>query len=252
MTTLPSLTFPERMYSREATEAMAVRLAARRELMGLRHHGTFRVIYADPPWSYANWSDKAHGSAKSNYAVMTPDDIYNLGPAVSSWAAEDCVLLLWATWPKLLEAFETIHQWGFTYKTACPWVKTHPPSEKIKTGIGFWWQGASEILLVATRGNPKPERLPIIALLSGDERQFYAPPGGKHSVKPTIHQWISEKCHGPYMELFATKQTLGWFCAGLSLGLRITPYGLIRCAPVEHGVPEEAPACPTFASSPTH
>ncbi len=31
--------------------------------------GTFRVIMADPPWSYANWSDKAHGSAKSNYAV---------------------------------------------------------------------------------------------------------------------------------------------------------------------------------------
>lgn len=201
--------------------------------------GTFRVLYADPPWPYANWSDKAQGAARSNYACMTMEEIYALRPAIDSWAADDCVLLLWATWPKLPECLRTIEEWGFEFKTACPWVKTHPPSEKIRTGIGFWWQGASEVLLVATRGTPKPERLPIVAFLSGDERQFYAPPGGKHSVKPSIHQWISEKVVGPYMELFATQQTPGWFCAGLSLGLRITPQGLVRCEPVEHGRPAD-------------
>lgn len=205
--------------------------------------GAYRVILADPPWSYKNFSDAVHGAARSSYDCMTEQDIYDVAPAVQSWAAEDCVLLLWATWPKIDQALETIRRWGFDYKTGCPWVKTHPPSEKIRTGIGFWWQGASEMLLVATRGNPKPERLPIVAFLSGEDehgaRQFYAPPGGKHSVKPTIHQWIEGKVGGPYLELFATVQTPGWFCAGLSLGLRITPAGMVRCEPVLHGNPAQ-------------
>ncbi len=198
--------------------------------------GAFRCILADPPWSYANWSDAAHGAARSAYECATNEEVYALRPVIDQWAADDSVLLLWGTWPKLPEALACMEAWGFEFKTAAPWVKTHPPSEKIRTGIGFWWQGASEVLLVGTRGSPKPKRLPIIAFLSGDERQFYAPPGGKHSVKPDVQSWIEQKVAGPYLELFATRERPGWVCVGLSLGLRITPGGVIRVPAVEHGV----------------
>src|SRR5246500_1007072 len=87
----------------------------------------YKVIYADPPWTFSTYSRKGKGrSAEAYYDCMTLVDIKAL--PVSQWAADDCVLLLWTTDPLLEKAFEVIHAWGFTFKTVgFYWAKLRQP-----------------------------------------------------------------------------------------------------------------------------
>ena len=81
----------------------------------------YSIIYADPPWSYQNGG---RGAAKNHYNTMTPEKIKAL--PVADLAAQDAVLLMWATFPQLPQALETIKAWGFTYKTlGFNWIKTN-------------------------------------------------------------------------------------------------------------------------------
>src|SRR3974390_956348 len=86
----------------------------------------FGAILADPPWHYAMWSEKADNNrlASKKYRVMEDSDIFDL--PISELAAENSVLFIWATWPKLLDAIKTIEAWGFCYKTcAFDWTKAN-------------------------------------------------------------------------------------------------------------------------------
>jgi hypothetical protein len=89
--------------------------------------GRFAVIVADPPWSFSTFSAKGKGrSPEAYYDCMGAADI--MAMPVADWAAEDCVLLLWATDPLLPVALEVIHAWGFAYKTvAFYWAKLNKP-----------------------------------------------------------------------------------------------------------------------------
>lgn len=81
--------------------------------------GKYTVIYADPPWSYAQGG---RGAATNHYPTMTPKVIKEL--PVEQLAAKDAVLLMWATFPNLPQALETIEAWGFKYKTlGFNWIK---------------------------------------------------------------------------------------------------------------------------------
>lgn len=83
----------------------------------------YEMIYADPPWRYR--SGKVQGAAINHYATMSDEELYQL--PVAEIAADNCVLLLWATFPKLPEALRLIEAWGFQYKTVgFVWVKTNP------------------------------------------------------------------------------------------------------------------------------
>lgn len=85
----------------------------------------YSVIYADPPWSYAAGGKKRN--VTRHYHTMTPEDIFDL--PVQDIADDDCLLFLWATFPNLEVALETIKRWGFTYKTAAfVWVKRNRKS----------------------------------------------------------------------------------------------------------------------------
>lgn len=78
--------------------------------------GQYRVIYADPPWSFRTYSKRGMGrNAEAYYDTMQLKDIATL--PVADWAAKDCILLMWTTDPMLEKAFEIIRAWGFTYKT---------------------------------------------------------------------------------------------------------------------------------------
>lgn len=93
----------------------------------------YSVIYADPPWNYA-----AGGKTRNverHYRTMKPEDIYSL--PVQDIAEDDCLLFLWATFPNLDVALETIRRWGFQYKTAAfVWVKRNR-----KSPSWFWAWG---------------------------------------------------------------------------------------------------------------
>ena len=74
--------------------------------------GRYRVITADPPWRYQNWTDAKNGAARSHYATMAAADLGAL-PVADLADERGCALLLWATWPKLPEALEVMPAWGF-------------------------------------------------------------------------------------------------------------------------------------------
>jgi hypothetical protein len=89
----------------------------------------YRVIYADPPWSYGNTQPDYHSEPRDHYPVMRLDEICTL--PVRAWAADDAVLFLWATAPILEEAFQVIDAWSFKYKSNFVW-------DKIKHNMGHY------------------------------------------------------------------------------------------------------------------
>ena len=170
----------------------------------------YRVIYADPPWSFATYSAKGKGrAADAHYDTMTLDDIKAL--PVAEWAAPDCVLLLWATDPLLDRALEVVAAWGFKYKTVgFYWAKLNKSAGLLSfdessffTGLGFWTRANPEPCLLATRGHPKR--------LAADVRKLVVSPRREHSRKPeVIYERIEALCPGPYLEMFARSSRPGW------------------------------------------
>jgi N6-adenosine-specific RNA methylase IME4 len=178
----------------------------------------YRVIYADPPWRFATYSDKGKGrSAEAHYDCLGLDDIKAI--PVADWAARDSVLLLWATDPLLPRALEVIEAWGFTYKTVgFYWVKLNSSApEQITerdffTGLGFWTRANPEPCLLATRGKPKR--------LAGDVPKLLIAPRREHSRKPErAYGRIERLLSGPYLELFARQSRPGWDGWGTQAGL---------------------------------
>ncbi|HDS1207818.1 MULTISPECIES: MT-A70 family methyltransferase [Shewanella] len=81
----------------------------------------FSVIAADCPWSY---DDKSlnRGGALRHYQTMKLEDIKRMN--VKDYAADDCLLAMWATMPLLQEALDVMRDWGFRYLTGgFVWVK---------------------------------------------------------------------------------------------------------------------------------
>ncbi|MGH7030677.1 MAG: MT-A70 family methyltransferase [Stellaceae bacterium] len=170
----------------------------------------YRVIYADPPWTFSTYSRKGKGrSAEAYYDCMSLADIKAL--PVADWAADDCVLLLWITDPLLQMAFEVIRAWGFTYKTVgFYWAKLNKSAAptvyhdaSFFTGLGFWTRANPELCLLATRGHPRRRR--------ADVRKLIVSPRREHSRKPDeAYQRIEALCGGPYLEMFARAARPGW------------------------------------------
>jgi len=190
--------------ARAAYEAKAERGGTISDLHELARTGKrFPVIYADPPWRFYNYSGQ--GAVDDKYATMSLDDIMAL--PVGPLAAADCALFLWATWPTLLEAIATIEAWGFTYKTGgFVWVKTRG-NGNLHIGLGYHTRANSELVLLATRGNPHR--------LARDVHQIVLAPVAEHSAKPDeVHHRIERLYAGPYLELFARRAQPGWHCWG--------------------------------------
>jgi N6-adenosine-specific RNA methylase IME4 len=134
---------------------------------------------------------------------------------VGQWAADDCVLLLWATDPLLEKAFDVIRAWGFTYKTVgFYWIKLNKSAPQLVydkrsffTGLGFWTRANPEPCLLATRGHPHRCRADVSKLIVSPRRE--------HSRKPDdVYERIEALCEGPYLEMFARTRRDGWFSWG--------------------------------------
>jgi len=154
----------------------------------------YSVIYADPPWRY-DFSNTKNRKIENHYGTMSIEDICN----IKIETERDCVLYLWATAPKLLEALSVIKAWGFEYKTQMIW-------DKEIIGMGYWFRGQHEILIVATKGNiSPPEQGKRISSIYKEKRT-------RHSKKPDkIREYISEWFRDVNkIELFAREKTEGW------------------------------------------
>lgn len=161
----------------------------------------YKIIYADPPWSYDN--KKTGGSmksgAKNKYPTMSLDEIKNL--LIEEISDKNCVLFLWATVPLLPEAFEVMNAWKFKYKTSLFWRKI------MSLGMGFWFRGQVEILLMGIKGKVKAFRC--------QKRNFIQSKVRKHSQKPDHFYGLIESLNiNPKIELFARNRREGWDCWG--------------------------------------
>ena len=158
----------------------------------------YNIVYADPPWRY-DFAETSSREIENQYPTMELEDIKMLNVP----SADNSVLLLWATAPKLKEAFAVMESWGFTYKTCAVW-------DKEKIGMGYWFRGQHELLLVGTKGAcspPLPENR-----FSSVIREART----QHSKKPAIVQDMIEQMfpNGKYLELFCRVPRQGWAAWG--------------------------------------
>lgn len=156
----------------------------------------YRIIYADPPWSYGNTMPPGTTQPDDYYSLMTTPDICAL--PVRAMVESDAVLFLWTTSPHLPEAFDVIKAWGFEYKTSFVW-------DKVKHNMGHYNSVRHEFLLVCTRGSCTPDVPRLFDSVQSIERT-------EHSVKPEAFREIIDTIYpyGKRVELFARRPADGW------------------------------------------
>ncbi len=151
----------------------------------------YQIIYADPLWEYRHCASKCR-EISNHYATMKLEDIKSLKVPSDN----NCILYLWATAPKLLEALEVMIAWGFDYRSCMIW-------DKEMIGMGYWFRGQHELLLVGVKGvmSPPPQSLRISSIWR--ERRT------KHSKKPNGIRNIISKWYPLHtkLEMFAREKT---------------------------------------------
>jgi N6-adenosine-specific RNA methylase IME4 len=164
--------------------------------------GQYRLIYADPPWRYEH-SETENRAIENQYPTMELDEIR----ALRVPAADDSVLYLWATSPKLAEAMTVIEAWGFSYRTCAVW-------DKEKIGMGYYFRQQHELLLVAAKGAlPVPEPSARVSSVIRVKRP------GIHSRKPVQVIELLESMYPAFtkvdrIELFTREPRVGWSAWG--------------------------------------
>lgn len=158
----------------------------------------YQIVLADPPWRY-DFSRNDSNKIEAHYPTMALEDIC----ALNVPAEKNSVLYLWSTAPKLLEALQVMRAWGFTYKTQAIW-------DKARIGMGYWFRGQHEILLVGTKGRFSP---PIQALR---ESSVYREKKSTHSKKPQYFRDLLNKQFPDKtkLEMFAREKSDGFDCWG--------------------------------------
>lgn len=156
----------------------------------------YRIIYADPPWSYGNAMPEYVTEPQDYYSLMSTKDICAM--PVKEITENNAVLFMWSTSPHLPEALEVVKAWGFTYKTTFIW-------DKIKHNMGHYNSVRHEILLVCTKGACTPDVKKLFDSVVSIERT-------EHSKKPEEFRNIIETLYvfGNKIELFARQAPLGW------------------------------------------
>lgn len=174
----------------------------------------FNVFYADPPWRFDVWSEQT-GSEKSpenHYPTLTNEEICNL--PVGDMVAENALLFLWITSPRLFIAPDIFRLWGRklcddpVYGVARqPWTYcSHYVWDKERIATGYWNRNRHEILLIAKMGNvPRP--------MPGDlVPSCYREASTVHSRKPLYFAELIERYYPALskIELFSRCPRPGW------------------------------------------
>ena len=183
-----------------------------------RIDGGWPVIVADPATDFS----AGKKGRPQHYPRMTDHEIAAL--PVKDVAADDCLLLLWVTSPKLyrskgskknLTPQEIAAAWGFRYSgRAFIWVKTHMVmgrsgdplfihANSLHMGQGFTTRKNAEDCLIFKRGRPKR--------LSASVHEIIIAPRREHSRKPEeFYARIERYAAGPFLEMFSRQERPGW------------------------------------------
>jgi N6-adenosine-specific RNA methylase IME4 len=195
----------------------------------------YRTIVADPPWEYEGMAAPWRSSSPAPYPQMSLVEIRAL--PVRELSTPNAHLYLWAVLPLMHEAYHVIDAWGFEPSTVLTWCKPGP-------GLGGGFRGNTEHLIVARRGwssvnptcatcggrargarkcaCPEPDwRVKGQPLESEDQQRasfehvgmgtWFEARRAAHSEKPELFMDLIEYMSpGPYLELFARRNRLGW------------------------------------------
>lgn len=166
--------------------------------------GQFALLYADPPWQYEHVATESR-AIENQYPTMTLDDLC----ALDVPAADDAVLFLWATSPKLAEALRVVEAWGFSYRTCAVW-------DKGVLGMGYYFRQEHELLLVAVRGSmpvPDPHVRPA-SIIRTRRRGHSEKPGVVYEHLERMYPQLTANTR---VELFARTARDGWSSWGNEL-----------------------------------
>jgi len=172
----------------------------------------YRTIVADPPWNQKGgpargregWLDSNGPSRDLPYPTMSVEEIAAL-PVRDLREEVGCHLYLWATNRYLRDAFDVALAWGFRPSTILVWAKA-----PMGGGLGGAFGISTEFIIFARAG-----RLGHTGRVTGTWFQWKRPyrSDGKpdHSAKPgAFYDVVESVSPGPYLELFARRQRLGW------------------------------------------
>lgn len=169
----------------------------------------YRIIYADPPWKYVQdkKSRDFRAVTSEHYETLTTEELCNLN--VKDISADSSILLMWATFPTIKEAFKVMEAWGFEYKTVgFVWVKKTKDLKKNAWGMGFYTRSNVEICLIGIKKGSKMKDLVVYHGV----HQIIESVRLRHSEKPSeARDKIIELCgKKKRIELFAREKVKGW------------------------------------------
>lgn len=226
--------------------------------------GGFRVIYADPPWSYRDPGQRGQTSqapgggeksgAATHYDTLTIEQIAGLN--VHGIAAVDSLCFMWVTGPQLDVGVDVLRSWGFRFvTTAFVWTKTGTTTTSAarvrellraegvdRAGIGRVVDGLDGRLWPAfqigqgayTRANPEfvllGRRGRGVPRVNAGVRSEVLAPAGRHSAKPDEVADRIVKLLGdvPRIELFARAHRPGWWTWGNEVDPDTAWHGAVR------------------------
>lgn len=178
----------------------------------------YATIVADPPWDVGAgralvgyvmrdgkqlWNPESQQSRKLAYPSMTVAEIAAM--RVADVAAKDAHLYLWTTNGYLPHAFDVAAAWGFKYSTLLTWAKN-----PMGGGLGGAYGISSEHILFCRRGSLKAKCRQRGTWFNW-KRPYDERGKPRHSGKPSAFTDMVERVSpGPYLELFARNNRLGW------------------------------------------
>lgn len=167
----------------------------------------YRTIVADPPWPYKSWpigriprgAEFDGRRTPIKYATMSVAQIAAL-PVSDLADGGGCHVYLWTTNRYLDEAFDVMRAWGVRNRPqTLIWCKT-----PMGLGPGGTFAQNAEFILFG--------RIAQLRHLRRVESVWFTwPRTAAHSKKPDAFLDLVEQVSpGPYLELFARRQRLGW------------------------------------------
>lgn len=119
---------------------------------------------------------------------------------VIDFADDDAHLYLWTTQRFLRDVWSVAEAWGFHPSSVLAWCKQPRGFNQ-----GRMFGSCLEFCLFAWRGTAPPKGNPVVS------RNWFEWPRGRHSAKPeAFYDLVESVSPGPYLELFARRQRLGW------------------------------------------
>lgn len=153
----------------------------------------YRTIVADPPWEPTGSLHRRSFGDRKGY----PQRFYPIMPlaAIKELDVPDSDhLWLWCLSAHVDWGWETARAWGYEPIVTVTWCKPG-------LGVGRFQSNTEHVLLCRNGRTPFGPTLGT----------WFSWPRGRHSQKPeAFYDLVERVSPGPYLELFARRQRLGW------------------------------------------